>query len=534
MATVVHSLLIEGQLEEYHQTPLADFVRVIEQPFEIDAVERLYLNSDCLYHEGMIEALGRFTRTPEAEPVALVPIRPTELAGAGLILDRSTLDAFERGQPIWRRGALSCSPGRGERGRSGASDLLRKAIRSWTVVSEQAVRHAFTRAQKGGRAFRNRNADLTRIPKEMVEYCLGYYPSGALADTAIPDKDVTRLAMRAFKFETTHSEARDSLFPGQGASIADRRACFYGDSPEIISAQIESDIEHFERLNPGCRFDALAIASWNLKILLWLRLAYSLAMSVDAKRSAAAKELTGAATPEQREDVARRFAQTTYHGIKAVRQTTRRRAGRVMNAGLENVFVSHIDLSTSSETALVAFFADIDPRTIRAQLYPFAPEDQAALFTVARWLGNLHRHRQGYLTPHEAESYLFLLERISRSVTGDDETAERETQEIDSAVKMIGSFMMPVGLLRLKEAATAISKDGVGRAIYAVDPDYDGARARRALEGAPRLAALRSDHVVGAIPVPTFVPAGRLLVPGDYAEAWVGRCSTLLGVLQED
>lgn len=534
MATVVHSFLIEGHLEDFHQTPLADFVRVIEQPFVIDAVERLYLNSDCLYDEGMIEALAHFTRTHEAVPVALVPILPTELDGAGLMLDRMTLDAFGRGHPIWRRGALSCAPGRGERGRSGASDLLRNAIRSWTVVSEQTVRHAFTRAQNAGKAFCNRNTDLTRIPKEMVEYFLGYYPSGALADTAVPDKNVTRLAMNSFKFENTHSEGRDNLFPGQGASIADRRACFYGDSAEIVSAQIESNIEHFERLNPGCRFDALAIASWNLRILLWLRLAYSLAMSMDAKRSAARRELLEAATPEQREDVARRFTQTAYHGVKAVRRTSRRKATRVLNEGLENVFVSHIDLATTSETALVAFFADVDPRTIRAQLYPFALEDQEALFTMARWLGNLHRHRQGYLTPHEAESYLYLLERIIRPATGDDETAERETQEIGFAVGMIGSFMMPVGLLRLKEAATATSKDGVGRTIYAVDPDYDGARARQALEGAPGLAALRSDHGMGAIPLPTLVPAGRLLIPGDYTEAWAGRCSDLLGVLQEE
>lgn len=525
MASVVHSFLIEGHLEDFHRTPLSDFVQIIEQPFEIAAVECLYLNRDSIYDEGMIEALAHFTHTSKQVPVALVSILPAELAGAGLMLDDKTLSAFRRGHPIWRRGALSCASGRGQRGRSGASDLLRKAIRSWTTISEQTVRHSFKRAKKAGIAFQHRHKDLTKASRELVEYHLGYYRTGRLVDTTISEKHITRVALKTFRFETTRTEAKGDLFPMQKSGRTDLRNKFYRDRVEIITAEIERDVRYFERLNPGLRFDALAIADWNLSILLWLRLAYTLTTSIDYKRSFDRQQFRAAATQEERDDIAQRFSLKAYSSIEAIR------------SGVSKpVRIAHIDLAGTSETALIAFFADIDPRTIHAQLYPFALADQEALFQIARWLGNFHRQRQGYMTPQQAKLYFYLLERTSplQGKVCDDE----ETRGLRFAVRMISSFITPRGLSRLEDAAAAAIADGIGRTIYAINPDYDGtlerqAAARKATRTV-KLSRLKSGLAANGVPFPVSVPAGRLLIPGDYAEAWVGRCLGLLGVLDKE
>lgn len=525
-ATVVYSFLIEGRLEDFHKAPLVDFVQVAEQPYSIDAIECLYLNRDCVYDQQLLEVLELFTRTPGNIPVHPILILPAELAGAGLLLDDKTMSAFRRGHPIWRRGALSCAPSRGQSGRSGDSDLLRNAIRTWAVISEQVVRHAFKRANEAGTAFRHRHLKLKKPSEKLVEYFLGYYPSGNSVDTPIPNRKVRRVVLENFKFETTRSEARGVLFPKRGVTRRDMQKSFYSDRAEVISLEIKRDISNFERLNPSLRFDHLAVALWNLDVLLWLRLAYSIARNTDRKRSASREDLLEAPTAEAREKIAHQFALSIYGGIPAIIES---------NGKPHKANISHIDLPGASEACLIAFFAGIDPRSIRAQLYPSAMEDQETLFGAARWLGTLYRHRQCHMSLQQARTLVHLMERIV--VRGKVEDADDETRELIVAARMILSFLTPVGLLRLEEAAHSVLTDEVGRMVYATDPDYCGARASKVTtsnaSSKSMLSSLRSDNKLHGIPVPVLVPAGRLLLPGNYSEEWVGKSYGLGQVLDE-
>src|SRR5690606_29790825 len=121
---------------------------------------------------------------------------------------------------------------------------------------------------------------------------------------------------------------------------------------------------------------------------------------IDTERSRSRKRLSGATTAEDRTTIVRKFWVDAFRGIPVPAKQGQRS---------EKIRLSDADIMGPSEASLIAFFADIDPRSIPGRLYSSETSDYDALFGMARWFGSFYRHRQGYLTPQQALMYGRLL-----------------------------------------------------------------------------------------------------------------------------
>jgi hypothetical protein len=143
------------------------------------------------------------------------------------------------------------------------------------------------------------------------------------------------------------------------------------------------------------------------------------------------------------------------------------------------------------------------------------------------WLGGLFRQREAVLSRPVARQLASLLDP--------DLPADRRSDFL-IARELILSFLTAQGRERLQEGVAAVLEDGCTRSVVAVSPHRAPVRRTPAPHGAGRgslLESLSSDvDAASVLPAPVCIEAGRLLLPGDYAEAWCGRCDTLLDALR--
>lgn len=401
---------------------------------------------------------------------------------------------------------------------------MRDAILAWTVIGEQIIRLAFERAQRDGLAFQNRHRNVSVSAQELIGVALGYYPSGGRFWVKVPDLGGLRLVLEDYQYESTHRDGRRTQFvrPGVGrvgrlGPSAPSQAPRYAAMPGQIADRICHDIATFTERHLGCAFDPLALAEWAARTLIHLRIAHSAALSVDCKRSDVRKELRAARTPEDLQRVANRFSFAPLMAIRA-QLPPKARGGkpRPTVVGLDQ-------LLTLRDTVMLALLADIEPRVLNPELVTLERAYADALLETARWLGRLYRERHGVMSLPQAVRLCWL--------AGPHQLEADEAADLELAIATMMSFLAPEGRARLWEGAAAVVRDGLARSVFVISPEPAAPIARTSTLA--RLASKLPDAAASPLPDPILLPDGYLLVPGDFAEAWQGRCRDLMTSLEE-
>lgn len=238
-----------------------------------------------------------------------------------------------------------------------------------------------------------------------------------------------------------------------------------------------------------------------------------------ALRGWARTQLIDADSDDRRHAIARQFSVHRVMGINATRMTGGKR--RLTQ-------ISDTDLMGLREAVLISFFADVDPDLFQDH-YRFAAEESDALFAIAKWLGRFYRLRSEYLTPVLAAAYLGLLAMNARP------EINTPSGQVCEGFSTITSFLTPTGLDILQGAAELVVQDNVGRKIYACAPGYGDRRAKAAPARSlkRRLPLSKTSNLNDAIPASVGIPVGRLLIPGNYSDAWESQYGRLLEILKE-
>lgn len=516
-------LIVEGVAEAPSIMSMHDFLQPVDRPFAVGVDDVVYLNADCHYGEDALAAIWREAARDDLD-IRFVQVLPDQLDGLDLGLSGAQRRAFRLGRPIWRRGARSSSAGRGQKAHSPATLALRDAIQAWTVIGEQVIRFAFERAQREGTAFQNRHRNVSASAKGLIGAALGYYPSGARFWVKVTDMGDLRLVLERYEFESTHRDGRKTQFLRRGAGRTGRRGLSapsqsprYAAMPGQIADRISHDIATFADRHPGCGFDPLAIAEWAAKVLVHLRIAHSAALSVDRSRSAVCKKLRAARTPGDLQHVANQFSFAPMLALRALRPP------RVPGRKPERTVVGLDQLLGLREAVMLALLADIEPRVLNPELVTLERPYADALLESARWLGGLYRDRHGVMNLPQAVRLGWL--------AGPRQLEADEAADLEVAITTMTSFLTPEGRARLWEGAAAVVRDGLARSVFVINPEPTAPIARTSTLAS--LASKLPDAAASPLPDPILVPGGYLLVPGDFAQAWQGRCEDLMTSLTE-
>jgi hypothetical protein len=507
-AQVATYLVADGEPSLMERLPLPAFLLSVAQPFEIAAQDSVFLNAAIVYDEGVLHAIERHVADESGAPARFVPLRPDGIEQMALPLASGLRAQFAKGRPVWRRSALSASASRGRQCHA-TTKALRDGLFAWAVIAEQVVRHALLRAgRERHRALVRRNR-LTWISQDLVGCGLGHDPAGEPFPIDLADLGMLKLGK--FDYASVHREARRTCFaPARAGSRSARDPFLYAAPPIVGAKELKRDIVNFERLHPDLAFDALAIAEWAVRILIFLRVALAASKSLDRRRGSARSKLHAAASPDEARDIAGAFANgavlTFKKGAAAIE--------------LEQVL-------GPAEAALIALLTGITPDRLDWRICRFDWVHRTALIQSALWLGGLFRQREAVLSRPVARQLASLLDP--------DLPADRRSDFL-IARELILSFLTAQGRERLQEGVAAVLEDGCTRSVVAVSPHPAPVRRTPAPHGAGRgslLESLSSDvDAASVLPAPLCIEARRLLLPGDYAEAWCGRCDTLLDALR--
>ena len=520
---IASALIVEGVAQAPSIMPVRNFLQPIDRPFAVGTEDVVYLNADCHYGEDALAAIWREAARDDLD-IRFVQALPDQLDGLDLGLSGAQRKAFRFGHPIWRRGARSSSAGKGQRAYSPATLALRDAIQAWTVIGEQIIRLAFERAQRDGLAFQNRHRNVSASAKGLIGVALGYYPSGARFWVKVPDMGDLRLVLERYEFESTHRDGRKTQFLRRGAGRTGRlglsapsQSPRYAAMPGQIADRISHDIATFADRHPGCGFDPLALAEWTAKVLIHLRIAHSAALSVDRSRSAVRKKLRAARTPGDLQHVANQFSFAPMLALRALRPP------RVPGRKPERTVVGLDQLFGLQEAVMLALLADIEPRVLNPELVTLERPYADALLETARWIGRLYHERHGVMSLPQAVRLCWL--------AGPHQLEADEAADLEVAVTTMMSFLTPEGQARLWEGAAAVVRDGLARSVFVISPEPAAPVARSSTLA--NLARNLPDAPASPLPDPILVPGGYLLVPGDFAQAWQGRCGDLMTSLTE-
>lgn len=152
--------IVEGSSTDLRTYPIANYIIEVEQPFWISGCDHVYLNPEFAYGTDMIEWIRGLAAGRSDVPIQFSMAHLDSLEGA-IELSRTEVGRYTSGRPIWRRGALSCTPNQGGP-RSTLSATLSDAIHAQLVVAELVSKVAMqlVRKQKGSRFFGKKNRRL--------------------------------------------------------------------------------------------------------------------------------------------------------------------------------------------------------------------------------------------------------------------------------------------------------------------------------------------------------------------------------------
>lgn len=515
---VLHELVVEGDVLPVGETVFSHFIQKIEAPYDLRTDNRLFLNADCAYDEKLLELIRYHFGGVRRTPVTPTRVTSAQIEGLGVGVDAAMRERFSRGFPICVLNALSADPGRGDKGSSQVTVALRSAIRAWSVIAGQTARHAFERTERmGAHAWPDENA-RSRQAEDIIGCALGYRPGGTTFDIGVPAMEISRLALEAFQLKSLIDNARRSDFAPMAANDEERKGFSYSNSPREITGELWRNINELERLFPDLRFDGFAIAAWAGAILVKLRIAYSMMVIVDRQRAEVRDRLVDASALSQQQYVADQFTFAPYLGLPA-----RRNGGARARVRLQ-------DLLGPDDAVLIAFLAGLDPRVVHTDLCAFERETQDCLFGSARLLGALYRQRRVSMTAAEALWLVSMFEKDAAFVQDNDlrdGRGDNDATELAIAFGTICSFLTPLGRQRIEAAAREAVADGLPREILATEPEL--LQFEEGLARAEHARQLRDlNPVPQPLPAPIFVPATRLLLPGDYMAKWVDQNSDLL------
>lgn len=521
---IASALIVEGVAQAPSIMPVHDFLQPVHRPFAIEIDDVIYLNTDCRYGEDALTAIKRETTRDDLD-IRFVQALPDQLDGLGLGLSGAQRQAFRLGRPIWQRGARSVVGGRGERAVDApATRALGDAISAWTVIGTEIIRSAFKRAQRDGRCFRNRNSNALASAQRLIGVALGYYPSGAPFWIKVPDMADLRLRLEHYYYKSSHIDGRKTQLAQRGSKRVGRlglgassQSPRYSATRKQISARIHHDIATFSDRHPGCDFDPLAIAEWTAKIIIYLRIAYSASLSVDSRRSEERMKLLAAKTPGDVQHIVNQFSFAPLIALKGYRKADdNRHKDQEIDVGLDQLF-------GLQEAVMVALLADIEPRVLNPELVALERPYADALLETARWLGRLYRERYAIMSLPQAVRLGWL--------AGPHQFEADEAADLEGAIATMLSFLAPEGQARLWEGAAAVVRDGLARSVFVISPEPAAPIARTSTLAS--LANKLPDAAASPLPDPILVPGGYLLVPGDFAQAWQGRCGDLMTSLTE-
>jgi len=524
-ASVSRNLMIDDVEQSLDEQPLDSFLQKQHRPFDIQGKDRVYLNPDCLYETNLIDAISIYAHDEQGIPVEFVFVKAENLDALGLALTAQERRRFSYGSPIWHCGARKAG-GRGVQSASATQKALGDAIQAYSVIAEQIARHSFERAARTGKAFCNRHQDTTRTAERFIGCALGYHylPGDAVdGDELLPvpvglrEWAINDLNLKPIAFEAARTEARRNQFAQESGKSKDTP---YAENSEKISRAVAFNIDNFETIYRDKHFDWRAIAQWNYYILIFLRFAQKYVAEIDNKRTKFRDLLQDANTDTARRSAEIRFLAERYTGV-------------AFGPDDRKVKIAGSDILGLREDAIMALLANIDPRAVHSSDVKVDGNILDALFSIARWFGALQRVRRAFLSPERAQDYLMLADILRQQITAVDGLDE-ETG-VGDAFQTVRSFLTDEAAMKIEDGARDVVSSGLGRMVYAEDfklPGHNAIHAPSAsASGLSRLQSVVGANLRNAVPTPIIAVCGRLLLPSDYAEAWVGRCADVLRVL---
>ena len=183
-------------------------------------------------------------------------------------------------------------------------------MRTWAVIGEQIIRHAFTQTRRNRTAFVHNARNLSATAEDLVGCALGHNRDGGEFKVAVKDLDVKHLTLNPFTYGSTRKEGRRHNFSSDRCDDSPRNESqeVTDNEPDHIrrmrkprcctaTRQAQSPIRLSARwprlltIHGGLRFDGFALAAWATRVLIYLRLAYTATLGVDDKRGAARERL---------------------------------------------------------------------------------------------------------------------------------------------------------------------------------------------------------------------------------------------------
>jgi hypothetical protein len=514
---------VEGSRHEFGRTNTDAFVGEINDPFWISTADHLYLNAEYDYSEALCDFMTDSIAARTRAEIEAISVTPLGLASIGLPLSAAQIELFRNGRPLWRRSALSCNPGRGEKRRSMTSNRLRDALLAWLVFCDLVARHAMQVDRTGDDTkFPDQTPEgLTNLTKSILANALGFSEGVEEGKSSLSANDSTAFpigfpALGIEKLGLSKSARQPTSAFTDGRTKYFKKV--FGVPRMKITTQIQAEMMDFKQVPRmyGAEFDAFAMIEWAGKILIYLRVALAASLKLDQSRKDARKKLLRANSDQARQRIVGDFTVKWLRGITGVQTDGTRR-----DLPLEEL----LDLQT---VAFLAMATGMDPRLLfpymNYGIYDEFDEETALtsqLFIGATWLGELFRKRA---VPLDRAHAYAIVTSCNPGCLPRGLPQERKEEWI-AATRLVTSFMTEAGLERLMEVANDVLNDGITREVVALEPAQwratpsKKARAKQkkrsvveTLRGAPPF-----------LPAPIGVEAGWLLLPGDYQDGWVGQ-----------
>ncbi|MBX9822635.1 hypothetical protein [Afipia birgiae] len=499
--------LIQGRMLDLGRTPVDAYIEEIDDPFWINDSDHLYINSGFEYASNLHEWIAAQIADRGQAQLKVIEIDPRDLSASGLQIPARQMRAFQDGQPIWRRSAFSCNPGPGTDGQSSISRKLRDALYSWVVFCDLFARHAMRveKDNKNSKFFGKKGSAITNFTRVVLGRAFE-----CVSDIKASEIGISKLLLgsSAFQFDSARSEGRSQYFND-----------LFAVPPQKLLTLIGLEMSDFKKHNRlfDAQFDSDALVEWSASILVVLRIALAASSDLDGKRSTVRDKLMNEKRQDERERLARQFTLEWLKGVRGVKSDGREQR----DIDLEELF----DLQRA---ALIAFAAGVDPRVLFPYIYDGIYDGDrrllsSPLFAGAVWLGELFRKR--YLQMEYAHASHIAAFCNPHSLPRELPLDRRE--EWIAATRMITSFMTEKGLGQLMDGANAVLNDGKTRSVFASVPRQ--LRAPKKPASIVTVQTSPSIHIqIGDTPLPPppiIVEAGWLILPGDYQEAWAGKCN---------
>ncbi|MDB6148297.1 MAG: hypothetical protein JWO45_1961 [Spartobacteria bacterium] len=529
---IVKAAPLDGNPQELEAFDPDLFIEQIADPFRISPTDHVYLNANFDFGNDLRAWIRAYITQRFDVHVEFFNVLPEGLSGLGDKVLPEQYAAFYNGQPIWRQSALSSNMGVGERGlRSSLTIKLHDTLHSWLPIAEIMAKHAMQidGIHEGSKFYGKSKAEHTELAKEVLGRALGrrtgnsrdFNPgrSNSVKQNRAGQDD--RFNISALHHNVKRLRLDDASYRYNSAEKAGYFQQLFPARRTDVSGQMKKELVTFENNTRMYeeRFDATALVEWAAYILIFLRLALAASMEVDKKRAEYREKLRAALNEDDRLNVVNQFLIEQVSGLQATDEKD------------VKVRISLDKLLDLQGAALVAFAADIDPLGISPLLdhcirsdeteQPLAP----GLFVAAQILGRLFCNRYLVLDPYHA---CILADYANPKKLPKDLPAEHEEAWM-TAVKLITSFMTENGLVTLLNGAMAAVADGKARAVYvsqspqSYQPESGGDR-RQKNASLSFLAGLNNGEPEILAP-PIFVEAGRLILPGDYANEWFEKCN---------